>query len=82
VSGFEEFARLYGRELVRFACTITADPSLAEDVVQTVLMRLMADWNRFAAVELPEAYARRAIVNEYLSWRRKWARLVPRGTCA
>ena len=75
--GFEDFARRYGRDLLRFACTVTADPNLAEDVVQTVLMRLMADWDRLAAVASPEAYARRAVVNEYLSWRRKWARLVP-----
>jgi RNA polymerase sigma factor (sigma-70 family) len=77
VSGFEDFARQHGRQLVRFACTVTADASLAEDIVQTVLMRFMVDWDRFAAVQSPEAYARRAIVNEYLSWRRKWARLVP-----
>ena len=30
-----------------------------------------------AEMEHPEAYVRRMVVNEFLSWRRKWARYVP-----
>jgi len=29
------------------------------------------------AIARPEAYVRKMIVNEYISWRRKWARVVP-----
>ena len=29
------------------------------------------------ASDHPDAYIRRMLVNEYLSWRRKWARLIP-----
>lgn len=74
---FEGFVRDRGRDLMRFAAAVTADSALAEDVVQTVLMRAHADWERVAAMASTEGYLRRAVVNEFLSWRRKWSRLVP-----
>jgi RNA polymerase sigma-70 factor (sigma-E family) len=77
VADFEGFVRDRGRDLMRFAAAVTADAGLAEDVVQTVLMRVHPDWDRVAAMASPEGYLRRAVVNEYLSWRRKWSRLVP-----
>lgn len=77
VADFEAYVRDRGRDLMRFAAAVTADAGLAEDVVQTVLMRVHPDWDRIAAMTSPEGYLRRAVVNEYLSWRRKWSRLVP-----
>ncbi|MEU4197167.1 sigma-70 family RNA polymerase sigma factor [Kribbella sp. NPDC026611] len=35
-------------------------------------------WERVQAVARPEAYLHRMVVNEYLSWRRKWSRIIPR----
>jgi RNA polymerase sigma factor (sigma-70 family) len=29
------------------------------------------------ALDVPEAYVRRMLINEYLSWRRKWSRVTP-----
>jgi RNA polymerase sigma-70 factor (sigma-E family) len=76
---FEEFAadRLPG--VLRFAGVLTADRGLAEDVVQEVLIRAHARWNRIGAMDRPELYVRKMIVNEFLSWRRRSWRLVPAG---
>src|SRR5215467_241830 len=63
--------------LVRFTAALCADRALAEDVVQDVLVRMHARWSQIGELDVPEAYVRRALVNEYLSWRRKWARLIP-----
>jgi RNA polymerase sigma-70 factor (sigma-E family) len=74
---FEEFARSRLPALVRFTAALCADAALAEDVVQEVLIRVHAGWPRIRELDAPEAYVRRALVNEYLSWRRKWARIIP-----
>lgn len=65
------------RVLLRFAMALTGDARLAEDVVQDVLARAFQRWDRIAALDRPHAYIRRMIVNEYLSWRRRWARVQP-----
>ncbi len=75
---FEDFAATELAPLLRFATVLTNDRGLAEDLCQDVLVKARSHWNRIAAMELPQAYVRRMIVNEYLSWRRKWARVVPR----
>jgi RNA polymerase sigma-70 factor (sigma-E family) len=75
---FEQFAADRLPALVRFTTAICADAGLAEDLVQDVLIRIHARWAKVGALDLPEAYVRRALVNEYLSWRRKWSRLIPR----
>jgi RNA polymerase sigma factor (sigma-70 family) len=45
----------------------------AEDLVQEVLVRLYLRWDSLTLGEGSlYAYARRAVTNEYLSWRRRW----------
>ena len=56
---------------------LTGDRGLAEDVVQEVLLRVHARWDRLSSMQHLDAYVRRMVVNEYLSWRRRWARVVP-----
>lgn len=63
--------------LLRFATVVTGSPHQAEDVVQDVLVKAHRRWDRIGTLDHPEAYLRRMIVNEHLSWRRKWARVVP-----
>lgn len=75
---FEQFAALALPRLVRSVTAMCADRGLAEDVVQEVLIRVHARWDQVGALDAPEAYVRRALVNEYISWQRKWARVVPR----
>jgi RNA polymerase sigma-70 factor (sigma-E family) len=76
---FEEFAAARLSGVLRFAGVLTADRALAEDVVQEVLIRVQARWNRIGAMDRPELYVRKMIVNEFVSWRRRSWRLVPAG---
>lgn len=73
----EEFARTELRSLLQFSRVLTGDRGLAEDIVQEVLMRLHTRADRLAAIDNLPAYARRMVVNEYVSWGRKWFRMVP-----
>lgn len=74
---FEEFTGDKLPALLRFAVVLTGDRGLAEDVVQDVLLRVYTRWAKIGALESPEHYVRRMVVNEFLSWRRRWSRLVP-----
>lgn len=74
---FEEYAAARLPALMRFAVVLTGDRGLAEDVVQEVLIRVHGKWRRITGLDRPEPYIRRMVVNEYLSWRRRWWRLVP-----
>jgi RNA polymerase sigma-70 factor (sigma-E family) len=59
--------------LLRYATALTCDPHLAQDIVQDVLLRAQSRWPRIEAMAAPDAYVRRMITNEYLSWRRRRA---------
>jgi RNA polymerase sigma-70 factor (sigma-E family) len=74
---FEEFVRLRLPSLLRFAVVLTGDRIVAEDVVQDVLVKARGRWKRIVALELPDAYVRRMVVNEFVSFRRRSWRLIP-----
>lgn len=65
---FEDFVVARGPGLVRFAHALSGDRHLAEDLVQDVLMKAHRHWRRLDA---PEAYLRRALCRELVSWRRR-----------
>jgi RNA polymerase sigma-70 factor (sigma-E family) len=73
---FDEYVSAYLPRLTRFAAVLTADRSLAEDVLHSVLAKVCAQWDRVGAADSPHAYVRRMVVNEHLSWHRRRARLV------
>ena len=64
--------------LMRFATVLTSQPWLADDLVSDVLGRAYERWDRIGQLDEPNAYVRRMIVNEYLSWRRRLSRTFPR----
>ena len=68
---YEDFVAARLPAILRYATALTGSPALAEDVVQEVLVRAQARWRRVSSVERPEAYVRRMVLNEYLSWRRR-----------
>lgn len=76
---FDEFSRSQLPALLRFAKVLCVDRGTAEDVVQEVLIKVYARWVTIGDLDEPSVYVRRMIVNEYLSWRRKWGRLLPYG---
>jgi RNA polymerase sigma-70 factor (sigma-E family) len=73
---FEDFVRDHLPRLSRFAAVLCGDRWLAEDVVQEVLARVQDRWTVIAGLDQPDAYVRRMIVNEFLSWRRRLRRTI------
>jgi RNA polymerase sigma-70 factor (sigma-E family) len=74
---FEEFANAELDALLRFTTVLTNDRGLGEDLVQDVLIRAQVRWGHIGRLDSPVGYVRRMIVNEFVSWRRKWARILP-----
>lgn len=73
---FEEYVIARLPALLGTARLISADPALAEDLVQDVLIKLHARWESTGQLVSRDAYVRRMLVNELISWRRKWSRQV------
>jgi RNA polymerase sigma-70 factor (sigma-E family) len=71
---FEDFVRTRHVELLRFAHVLCGDPHQAADLVQDALERTGLAWQRLRRQDDPEGYVRRAILNGYLSRRRRLRR--------
>lgn len=67
---FESFARAIAPSLARFAYLLCADRHMAEDLVQSSLLKTYRSWERVQAANNREAYVRQITMREYLSWRR------------
>ena len=71
--GFDDFVRSRSTGLLRIAYLLTGDRHSAEDLVQEVLEQMYVRWRRIHG--MPEAYARRALVNRSANrWRRRGRR--------
>jgi RNA polymerase sigma-70 factor (sigma-E family) len=70
---FAEFATSRLPALLRYAFALTGDPDLAQDVVQDSLAKTQVNWRRVERADSPDAYVRQIVLNEYLSWRRRWS---------
>jgi RNA polymerase sigma-70 factor (sigma-E family) len=89
LGGFAEFVAARERALLGTAWLLTGDWGLAEDLVQTALVRSWPRWERIKRRDNPEVYVRRVMVNTWSTWlRRRWrgeqpASVVPeRPACA
>jgi RNA polymerase sigma-70 factor (sigma-E family) len=69
--GFAQFVAARQRALQRTAWLLTGDWAVAEDLVQTALVRSWPRWERIRRRDDPELYVRRAMVNTWASWRRR-----------
>jgi RNA polymerase sigma-70 factor (sigma-E family) len=70
---FAQFVAERERALQRTGWLLTGDWALAEDLVQTALVRSWPHWERIRRRDNPEIYVRRVMVNTWLGWRsRKW----------
>lgn len=71
MSTFEEFVAARGPSLLRLAVMLTGNAHDAEDLLQATFIKAIRHWDRVAAAGSPEAYTRKILVNEHLSWRRR-----------
>jgi RNA polymerase sigma-70 factor (sigma-E family) len=68
---FDEFVRARSTGLLRVAYLLMGERGAAEDLVQEVLEQMYVHWRRIRG-GVPEAYARRALVNRATNrWRRR-----------
>jgi len=69
--GFEEFAHAASNRLYGTAYLLTRDHGLAEDLLQTSLVKTWEAWSRITID--PHLYLRKVMVNTQATWwRRKW----------
>jgi RNA polymerase sigma-70 factor (sigma-E family) len=67
---FTEFVRATAPRLHRAALLLTGDHHLTDDLTQATYARVYASWQRVSRADDPLAYARRTLLNTYLSHRR------------
>lgn len=68
-SAFDEFVHARSRALTRTAYLLTGNHHTAEDLVQHALLQTARHWERISTS--PEAYARRVMYHQNISWWRK-----------
>jgi RNA polymerase sigma factor (sigma-70 family) len=66
-----DLVRTHALELTRFAYLIAGDRARAEDLVQDAFFAMYRRFGPELTIERPLSYARRAIVNGHISWRRR-----------
>lgn len=77
---FEEWFLGQLPQLVRFATVVSGSPDLAEELVQDIAIKAQQRWPHLSGLDHRDAYLRRMLVNEHLSFRRKFARIILRGS--
>lgn len=68
---FEDYVAMRWSACFRTAYLMTGDRGMAEDLVQTALSRCFVAWPKLRAREAADAYVRKAMLNTFLSWRRR-----------
>lgn len=68
---FSTFVRVHSTALLRAAYLLTGDRIGAEELLQDTLVRLYPSWSRVSAADVPLAYVRRSLTNNFLNGRRR-----------
>jgi RNA polymerase sigma-70 factor (sigma-E family) len=68
---FPAFVRAHSTALLRSAFLLTGNRVDAEELVQDTLVRLYPKWAKVAAADVPLAYVRRSLANNFLNGRRR-----------
>lgn len=74
---FEEFVEQQLSDVVRMATAICGNVPDAEDLAHDVMIKAQRHWQRIAGLDVPMAYIRRMLVNEFISAGRKTSRVSP-----
>lgn len=77
---FEEWFSQELQRLLRLATVLCGSPDLAQDLVQDVALKVEQRWSKLSGLEYRDAYVRRMIVNQHLTFRRRFARVAVRAT--
>jgi RNA polymerase sigma-70 factor (sigma-E family) len=75
---FEVYVHQRRQALARFATILSSDPGLADEIVSDVLGTAFERWATIRNADSPHAYVRKMVLNEYLGWRRRSARMAVR----
>jgi len=70
-AGFADFVGQWSPALLRVAFLLTGDRWLAEDLLQTALLKTSRRWSRIADHQAAYPYVRRVLVTTYAGWRRR-----------
>lgn len=68
---FSTFVRTHSTALLRSAYLLTGDRQAAEELLQDTFARLYPQWSRVSQAEVPIAYVRRSLTNNFLNGRRR-----------
>jgi RNA polymerase sigma-70 factor (sigma-E family) len=68
---FDEYVVSRSPALLRFGAALTGDPYLAEDLVQSALVKAHRHWRTVSTADHPDAYVRRVMVTTHVSAGRK-----------
>ncbi|HEV7191614.1 MAG TPA: SigE family RNA polymerase sigma factor [Jatrophihabitantaceae bacterium] len=68
---FAAFVRSHSRSLYGTAFMLTGSAHEAEELVQDTLAALFPKWSTVALADFPVAYVRRALINRFVSGRRR-----------
>ena len=68
---FDSFVAARTGALLRTAYLLTGDQQLAEDLVQSALVKASLRWRRIVARGSPEPYVRTVLYREHVSWWRR-----------
>jgi len=71
---FEDYVTGRWAALFRTAHLLTGNPTAAEDLLQTTLLKVMARWEQVCRADSPDAYVRKMLLNELIGERRKSGR--------
>lgn len=71
MTDFEQYARSHTTRLLRVAYLLCGSKEEAEDLTQEALVKIHKEWRRVSRAESSDAYARRVLVNHFLSERRR-----------
>lgn len=71
ITEFSVFVRVHSTALLRSAFLLTGDRNAAEELLQDTFVRLYPQWSRVGAADVPIAYVRRSLTNNFLNGRRR-----------
>ena len=71
IRSYDDFVLTRDPALLRFAYSLTGDRGLCRGSRPGALVKALRRWSGQSALDRPEAYVRRIVINTFLSWHRR-----------